>query len=204
MSAAMPLLVTPRMRLLRATKEHKGGAVITEPLFSPDQCAKIIREAEASDKVEPAKIGNSLGDISEYRRSWIHWLTDKEKWKWVYARVHTNINRINQMIWRFDLKQEEAIQFSRYDNNEKGHYDWHIDSRGISNLGLDRKLSFSVQLSDSRHYGGGALQLWPDFEMSRQQGACVIFPSYLLHRVEPVESGTRYSLVGWVLGPGFR
>jgi len=186
---------------IRPTREVEGGAVVTDPLFSPDECATLIRNAEA-EGMEPGKIGGSVASISDYRRSRIHWLVDRPKWKWVYDRVHQNISQINRRVWRFDLRQEEAIQFSRYDHHEKGHYDWHFDSTGNPNR--ERKLSFSIQLSDPLRYDGGELTMWPDLAMSRQQGCCIIFPSYQLHRVSPVDSGTRYALVGWILGPGFR
>jgi predicted 2-oxoglutarate/Fe(II)-dependent dioxygenase YbiX len=31
----------------------------------------------------------------------------------------------------------------------------------------------------------------------------IIFPSYLVHKVMPVTSGTRYALVGWAHGNTF-
>ena len=35
-------------------------------------------------------------------------------------------------------------------------------------------------------------------------GRMVIFPSYLLHKVNPVTSGTRWAMVGWAHGASFR
>ena len=35
-------------------------------------------------------------------------------------------------------------------------------------------------------------------------GTVIAFPSYVLHRVTPIESGTRKALVIWVAGPEFR
>ena len=194
------LLLPPNM--IRDTFAATGGAVVTEPWFSDKECAKIIRVAEREGN-EPGKTGNGMvAKISDYRRSRIHWLIDREKWKWAYDRIHHNISRINRMTWKFDLRQPETIQFSRYDDYDKGHYDWHFDSTGSQQI--ERKLSFSIQLSDPRYYDGGALTLWPDNEMTRQRGCAIIFPSFQPHKVGPVESNTRYSLVGWVLGPPFR
>lgn len=187
--------------MIREAGNTPGSAIITKPLFSPDECVKLIREAEV-EGTEPGKIGGSTGDVSNIRRSRIYWLADRPKWKWVYDRVHKNISQINRQIWNFDLRLEETIQFSRYDQYDKGHYDWHVDTLGRPQQ--ERKISFSVQLSDPQHYDGGELTMWPDIAMSRQQGCCIVFPSYQLHRVGPVEVGTRYALVGWVLGPTFR
>ena len=38
----------------------------------------------------------------------------------------------------------------------------------------------------------------------REMGCGVIYPSYMVHRVAPVATGTRYSLTAWVIGPPLR
>ena len=38
----------------------------------------------------------------------------------------------------------------------------------------------------------------------KARGTLIAFPSYVLHRVAPVTSGIRKSLVIWVAGPEFR
>ena len=42
------------------------------------------------------------------------------------------------------------------------------------------------------------------YEFKIHLGSIVVFPSYTWHRVSPVTSGTRLSLVQWNLGPGFK
>jgi PKHD-type hydroxylase len=41
-------------------------------------------------------------------------------------------------------------------------------------------------------------------EIEQKKGRLIIFPSYLLHKVTPIKSGTRRSLVTWVNGPHFK
>ena len=40
--------------------------------------------------------------------------------------------------------------------------------------------------------------------LTRQRGTAVVFPSFEYHRVLPMRSGVRHSLVSWVSGPAFR
>ena len=42
------------------------------------------------------------------------------------------------------------------------------------------------------------------YRAHKARGTLVAFPSYVMHRVTPVTSGTRKSLVAWVAGPKFR
>ena len=70
-----------------------------------------------------------------------------------------------------------------------------------------RKLSFTMQLSDSNDYEGGDLVLYPggpEIIADRSKGAITIFPSYVLHEVKPVTKGSRCSLVVWFRGNKLR
>lgn len=50
------------------------------------------------------------------------------------------------------------------------------------------------------NYDGGELLFWGNTKMKMNKGEVLIFPSNYLypHKVEPVESGTRYSFVNWI------
>ena len=83
----------------------------------------------------------------------------------------------------------------------KGHYDWHVDA-GNGNVAT-RKLSFTLQLSDPSTYEGCDLLVndhATPITGSREQGSINFFPSYMTHKVTPIEKGVRYALVIWVHG----
>lgn len=85
-----------------------------------------------------------------------------------------------------------------------------IFSQDITQWGKIRKISMTLNLTDSNSYEGGNLKfdLGPHVkgnrikvcDDSRSQGSLIIFPSFTYHCVTPVTSGTRYSLVLWCLG----
>ena len=87
----------------------------------------------------------------------------------------------------------EDLQFATYKKDD--FYGWHKDA----NIDNNRMLSVSVQLSDPDTYEGGDLQI-KDFLAERARGTILVFNSNLLHRVLPVTSGVRYSLVQWFSG----
>ena len=131
---------------------------------------------------------------------------------WLKKDLSSIVDYANKS-WKFDLSFEEDVQFTEYE--PRGHYTWHNDSiKNPMNLkNMQRKLSMSVQLSKPEDYEGGDLRFNlrgldshnadtvisppPEF---KQQGSIVIFPSFLWHKVEPITSGKRYSLVMWTLG----
>ena len=90
------------------------------------------------------------------------------------------------------------------------------DEKDLNTYGKIRKLSVTVSLSDPSEYKGGELEfdfrnLDPDKKRNVRKckeilpkGSIVIFPSFCWHRVCPVKSGTRYSLVVWNLGRPYK
>jgi PKHD-type hydroxylase len=114
--------------------------------------------------------------------------------------------QLNGQYYRFDLYGFlEDFQYTVYLGGEAGHYDWHIDA-GASTVS-PRKLSLVLQLSDPSEYEGGELQFMTSSGITtvrKEKGFVVAFPSYTLHRVTPVTSGIRKTIVVWITGPAFR
>ena len=121
---------------------------------------------------------------------------------------------LNYSGWNFDIEFIESIQLSHYYD---GHfYDWHTDSFVNPVIQNDkpynRKVSLSVFLNDPEEYEGGELDLeirGPNIEkrydtFKLPKGSVVVFPSHTWHRVRPVTSGVRKSLVLWIQGPPFK
>jgi PKHD-type hydroxylase len=122
---------------------------------------------------------------------------------WVYRRVTDIITSLNNDFFNFNLYGIiEGFQFTKYEA-PGGNYGKHIDRA----MGMTvRKLSLTIQLSESESYIGGDVLLHLSdnpTHISREQGTLVAFPSYTLHEVTPVTTGVRYSLVAWVTGPNF-
>lgn len=140
-----------------------------------------------------------------YRKSTVKWIPQNTNTEWLYTKLTDMIMEANKMLWNFDLTIiPEQIQYTEYPAGG-GHYDWHADCG--ANFASRRKVSITVQLSDSNEYTGGDLQIFNNNQVkiaSRSKGNVVIFPSYLMHRVSPVEAGLRKSLVLWVGGTPFR
>ena len=155
-------------------------------------------------------------NLNKIRNSSITWLDDP----WIYKELKPYLDKANQLAeWNFEYDHHEFIQFTHYQLNQ--HYDWHCDSNekpyadhNDKNFnGKIRKLSMTVSLSDRQDYEGGELQFnFLNHTKSKPRicteigakGSIVVFPSFVFHRVRPVITGTRYSLVCWNLGKPFK
>ena len=134
------------------------------------------------------------------------WIRHNPQTAWIYDKLFRIAYHLNQTIYRLDITGlTEQLQYTVYEAAEGGHYDWHVDHTTITPM--PRKLSLSLQLSDPVDYEGCALELHAANSIEaapRERGTVIVFPSYVLHRVSPILSGRRRSLVAWVSGPLLR
>ena len=160
-----------------------------------------------------------IKDLKKKRDSDIVWMSDR----WIYKEIQPYIHQANIGAgWNFQWDFSESCQFTKY--NKGQYYDWHCDGWDKpydkpdepNSHGKIRKLSVSVTLSDPKHYKGGELEFdfrnkdpdkKPNIMKCKEilpKGSLVVFPSFVWHRICPVKSGERNSLVIWNLGYPFK
>tara|TARA_R100000963_G_C4636103_1_gene100189 strand:- start:68 stop:703 length:636 start_codon:yes stop_codon:yes gene_type:complete len=201
-----------------------------ENALSPKLCDDIIKYANLQQESlgliggvsEKANKGIPLNEsdlkhLKKKRDSNIVWLNER----WIYKEIHPYIHIANRNAhWNFEWNFSEAVQFTKYKLNQ--YYDWHTDSWNVpypsdkqkEMSGKIRKLSTICVLSDKSDYEGGELEFQyrnkddPNpsdiCPHTKKRGTLIVFPSFIWHRVKPVTSGNRYSLVLWHLGAPFK
>jgi len=144
--------------------------------------------------------------LSDTRMAKICWLPTDH---WISGMMAHFVRQANLHHFHYDLYDwNDKIQYTVY--NEGDHYRWHVDSAKSSihqNFDVYRKLSISLCLTTD--YEGGEFQLHhePPRSIGRYKMKCgdvIIFSSDTPHRVRPVRSGQRISLVGWFGGPAWK
>lgn len=122
---------------------------------------------------------------------------------WMEDLLSNAIAEINNYNYKFDLVGFSDLEVIKY--NQGTYFKRHLDNF-MGEPEYQRKLTFILQLTNPDEYVGGDLIVYTHKEeerMTRQQGSLIVFPSYTMHEVTELLSGTRYSLIGWVLGPEF-
>lgn len=109
----------------------------------------------------------------------------------------------NKRIWNYEITHSNQSEFLRYD--KEGHFSAHMDSLLDSKEPDMRKLTCILILNDDFEGGKfyiqtGSNKIYP----SQSAGDFIVFPSFLIHGVEPVISGIRRSIVTWLVGPKWR
>lgn len=131
---------------------------------------------------------------------------------WFFEKMNSAIEQVNDLTYGFDLYGYKDFQYTVYEGSKGGKYDAHMDlimtEAKPASLLDTRKLSITLLLSDpDKDFTGGEFMIYeggsPTF-IPAAKGTMIFFPSFMLHQVNPVTSGTRKSIVIWVEGPKFK
>lgn len=173
--------------------------------FSVVECERIIADIASRPKSEALLVGKTRDH--NQRRAELVWTDKVDGMGWVMERLIDLVRLSNRDRFDFDLREfAESPQVATYRAESGGHFAWHSDI-GDGPLARQRKLTLVLQLSTSKSYEGGDLQIMPSANVwtaNRDQGCVCIFPSFSLHQVTPVTNGIRHSLTVWAHGPSFR
>ena len=187
----------------RTQMNHMNYYYFTD-VFSKEELELIRIIGDKTPKQAATTVADEDSVVSDYRKSEIAWLDDNSETRWIYEKIAELCKIANRTMWNFDIwGYQDSYQYTVY-YGDGGHYDWHVDlGPGISN----RKISVVLQLSDLEEYDGGDLQMNPGGQIltvPKGLGTICFFPSFMLHRVTPLNSGVRKSLVNWFCGANFR
>ena len=175
-----------------------------ENFLSLSQCQKLMRYLETGEATDSELAGNYDDDLVNKKvRDNKEVVINNEK---LNNKLKMVFELSNQSIWKYDIQELEKVKILRYENG--GKYKWHTDC-GAKETST-RKLTAVIQLSDETKYEGGDLEFGitddtgeKNYTAPRTRGSIIIFPSFLSHRVTPILSGKRYSLITWMNGDCF-
>ena len=142
---------------------------------------------------------------ADYNKAHRHVKLQGSEVEWVNSLLVGYTRLANHKTFNYNLTDvdKERLQFSKYE--EGMFFNDHMDYDGDpSTSAHTRKLSVTVQLSDPSTYTGGDLIIDHcengPFTCPKDIGTVIVFDSRWFHKVTPVKSGFRYSLVKWVHG----
>ena len=162
-------------------------------LFLEEELQQVIDYGDAlslSDgKVKDDKIDYNIRDS---RIAWIHPNTETH---WLFDRA------IIIFASSLPFGTLQSMQYTVYDS-KGSHYDWHRDIGSTDNIAKARINVAVLQLSSPSEYKGGVLQIKHEdtiIDVMKTKGMVTTFPIQLEHKVSPVTSGGRKTLIMWGL-----
>jgi PKHD-type hydroxylase len=175
---------------------------IESTFLTKEECDLILDFSLKELKLVPSEILTNYtdgGDVNtDIRKSNQVFYPYYKKFPFLLEKMSKLLNQ-HIFVNGFDLDfKESQFQFTEY--HPGGHFGWHRDAHGKKITDYDRYCSLVIQLNDE--YGEGDLQIKDDqngtLTVEKGTGNLILFLSNIEHRVVPVKSGIRYTLVNWV------
>ena len=196
-------------------RDNMAPFYVLDDIFTNEELDAIAQYCQATG-TEKAMVMQSRGAIvadESLRKSDIRMHNVTRENKWIFDRVADAFEMANRDAYNFELDGFNTFQYGEY-NDQGAHYEYHMDVSFASvsdRFIIGRKLSLSIMLNDASEFTGGEFQMVIDSQsianpitVPHKRGRFVFFPAFIVHRVAPVKTGTRKSLVFWALGPKFR
>ena len=169
-------------------------------VFTPDECQQLIDLMNVSGVHQVARVWSEKD--SQYvvdpdtRKLVTAIFARDERSAWAFDRLDGWFRHAAEHFRTEITGKVEEIKIMKY--TPGCHFNtWHRDTGSHA---PPRKISISVELSRPEDYESGSLEIYPFAirgALRGAQGSGVAFPSHKYHRVVPVRSGIRYSLVNW-------
>jgi len=184
--------------------------VYWDDAFTEEELERIVSYCETFELEHGTTIGApSIEEVEKYRISNVKFHERNQDTAWIFDRLNFVIQAINEKFYNFNLNGYSKFQYTTYNSEDSGHYDWHMDMTMGKYEMPDiehRKLSLTLLLNDTFMGGQFCINVGKEDKADMpmmKKGRILLFPSFMNHRVMPVTMGTRRSLVVWVLGPKF-
>ena len=170
-------------------------------ILTPEACDSLIRTYTRDDVLmQPPIIGAGVGGIDRNVRNVERICLPT--YKDIGGRLTAAGFDANRQAWQFDVTHANQAEFLKYPAG--GRYVAHMDTF-LSRVGDCRKLTVLAFLNDD--FEGGRFFIQDGHERMyppQSKGTVLVFPSFLVHGVEDVTAGVRYSAVCWLVGPFFK
>ena len=185
--------------------------IIDHNFFTKEDC-ELITNYCTQLQIRDGTLFSGENNFSE-RKAKIAFINKVDNYNlWFYNKMNTLIGYYNDNNFGFDLTGYDYMQYAEY--TESCHQNYHMDM----NFSLDlnyisdtlRKLSVVLMLSEPGvDFTGGEFLLNLSHESRAEniplrKGSVVLFPSFIIHKVAPVTSGLRKTIVVWTIGPKFK
>ena len=189
---------------LPPVEAHAGVAqnapvLITPRVFEPEFCRRLIALFDAGEKSDSGFMitadGKSVSRRDhDFKRRTDVMIEDAQTCAAIQAAIRRRLVPEIARAFQFTATRMERYLVARYDAEPGGYFGAHRDNTTASTA--HRRFAVTINLN-AEDYQGGDL-CFPEFGSRHYRaptGGAVVFSCSLLHKVEPMRSGSRYSFL---------
>jgi hypothetical protein len=162
-------------------------AILFEYSNSEDWIAAITGSGKSDAERQCDTIGLSFESVIQKNLK-----TRQKLDKYIFASAGLVIKKYNEKFPHCNIEEDSGYDLLRY--KEGQFYTTHTDSF------KNRPRAVSCSFALNNDYEGGEFAFFDrELVYNLKKGSCIMFPSNFMypHKIMPVTSGTRYSIVTW-------
>lgn len=206
---------TPKIEVLY------GCIYVFKNILSEQECDELLEHFDKVEKSKATTVGYKMPSINSPGKLQAKEFNDESvrKGSLKFDRDLYKVPYGERLVMALDgyasefgiklFDDDVDFQLAIYDNvgdKFNGHKDQDLSL--LSFYSDIRKMSASLQLSRPEEYEGADLWLSPDGKTKTsaltEKGSFTVFPSFVMHGIDPLKSGKRLALVLWYKGPAWR
>ncbi len=182
---------------------HLKNAILIKKYFSDEELFAFVENQKTKQLQKSGVRSRKSNGVDERVRRSMQVNVNKDNP--FINKLRNCVNTVNDTFLKVNLSEIcHENHFVEY--WESGKFEMHQDILWPNTVfnhdeNSIRKLTTIVLLNED--FTEGKLALWDAgerYSFPFSPGDVITFPSYVQHKVDPVESGTRYSLVSWSYG----
>ena len=172
------------------------------PEHIPMPLIEIFLKESEELPVRPGRAGSGKIGAKEFRKVSVQ---TPDEFNYMSMLLESYGFKANIRCWQYDIWGSNQADLLTYHADTSDKYDGHVDCLQLADRVM-RKLTVVAFLNDE--YEGGKFFLLQS-ENNKQYietkaGSVIVFPSHIMHGVEPVTAGIRKSMATWLIGPNFK
>lgn len=189
--------MTTNIRLAPKGNRHLMTPIIRNGSFIKSECDFIINNLKSvkKDTISLPNVRTNIASIILERGN-----------EWLFTKISTIVQEINQEFYKFDLVDLREINYLEFNSNN--FISWHRENEPTPEDFLAKKLLALLFLSEQSSYKGGRFRVLPEspdlIPDTIEAGTMVVIPTYMLYCFEPLISGTNSLLITDIYGQLFR
>lgn len=206
--------------MAKSTKPEVANDFCNQRLFVKDraftekECEEALRSFDRYPRErglvgKPAVDGDPSSEYSQVidkmlRDCYVTYVARDSENAWLHERLEAIMAEANDKYWQLHITDySQPMRLMSY--YEGDHFNSLHSDHGVGDTCF-RKLTCILQVSKPTDYVGGQFEVIgePTPPEAYNQGSVLVFPTYLIHRVSPVTSGIRHSVIHRAIGPWFR
>ena len=193
---ALPGLIEKHLKEMNALESGAMPVLKVPSALPKDFCQSLIKWHKESDQKQQGRAGLSAPRLDMSIKRVVHVNASRELGQEIDRVLVFSLLPAIERVFDYRVTHRVAYKISAYSAEQKGFFAAHRDN---SDTGTTfRRFALSICLNEDWRGGGICFPEYSSAPLHLATGDALVFPTSLMHRVEPIQQGERLVLLSFM------